>query len=326
MKQKVIIGFSVLLLLAVVFLIAKDLFTPSTQTDENPTEYNIDKFRQIDPSKICYQEIRQFNTGMDESHGIAIDDSNYVYITGNKQVSIFSKKGAKTGGFPIDSSAHCLTVDNNNLYLGIGNQIEHYRTSGEKIKTWNAFNTKSYLTSIAVNGDFIYAADAENNLILKYNKAGELQLTIGKRDTAKGVEGFVIPSLYFEIAFGAFNDMWVVNPGRHRLENYSGNGELQSSWGTTSMDLEGFAGCCNPAHLAILPNGEFVTYEKGLDRIKIYSQTGKFVCVVAGPESLTGSSDLNCSLAAIVNDLATDKDGNIYVLDANNKVMVFERK
>jgi hypothetical protein len=326
MKQKVIIGLSVLLLLAVVFLIAKDLFTSSTQNDENPTEYNIDKFRQIDPSKIGYQEIRQFNTGMDESQGIAIDESNKVYITGNKQVSIYDEKGAKTGGFRIDSSAHCLAIDNNNLYLGAGNLIEHYSTSGEKIKIWEAYNAKSFITSIAINGDFVYAADAENNLVLKYNKAGELMMTIGKRDTAKGVEGFVIPSLYFELAFGAFNDMWVVNPGRHRLENYSVKGELQSSWGTASMDLEGFAGCCNPAHTTLLPNGEFVTYEKGLDRIKIYNQTGKFQCVVAGPESFTGSSDLGCSLAAVVNDLATNKDGNIYVLDANNQVRVFAKK
>jgi hypothetical protein len=92
------------------------------------------------------------------------------------------------------------------------------------------------------------------------------------------------------------------------------------------MQLEGFAGCCNPVHLAILPNGNFITYEKGLDRIKIYGPTGNFECVVAGPGSFKGKSDFHCSQATLVNDMASDPEGNIYVLDAYNLVRIYARK
>ena len=33
-----------------------------------------------------------------------------------------------------------------------------------------------------------------------------------------------------------------------------------------------FFGCCNPAQLAVLPDGRFVTAEKGIPRVKIYSR------------------------------------------------------
>ena len=48
--------------------------------------------------------------------------------------------------------------------------------------------------------------------------------------------------------------------------------------------------------------------------------------MVAGPGSFKGKSDFHCSQATLVNDLTTDQDGNIYVLDAYNLVRVFKKK
>jgi len=71
--------------------------------------------------------------------------------------------------------------------------------------------------------------------------------------------------------------------------------------------LEGFAGCCNPSHFALLPGGGFVTSEKGLPRVKEYSPDGTLRTVVAGSEGFApGSVGL---------DLATDPGGRVYVLD-----------
>ncbi len=78
-----------------------------------------------------------------------------------------------------------------------------------------------------------------------------------------------------------------------------------------------FFGCCNPAHFAVLSDGRFVTAEKGLPRIKIYSPQGKFECVVAGQEQFP-------SIAA---DLAVDNHDRILVLDSNkSRILVFEPK
>ncbi|MBM3243119.1 hypothetical protein FJZ31_43220, partial [Candidatus Poribacteria bacterium] len=50
--------------------------------------------------------------------------------------------------------------------------------------------------------------------------------------------------------------------------------------GYLSMDIDGFCGCCNPVNFAMLPDGRFVTCEKGLPRVKIYDADGTFSGVV----------------------------------------------
>lgn len=325
MKQKLIILFSLLLLAAVVYLISKDLFTGSGKTEKNPCEYNLDKLKAIDTSLIKYKIFRHYRPSMARITGIALDENSNAYISGTKGVQVFDKDGNKTGGFTVDSTANCIALGpNKEVYLGVGNHVEKY-SQGALQKKWNTYGTKGYITSIAVRGKDVFVADAGNRLVLHYDAEGNLLNVIGKKD--KDFVGLIIPSLYLDVTIGQFNDIWVVNPGKHELENFTDKGVLRSSWGVPSMQLEGFAGCCNPIHFSILPNGYFVTYEKGLDRIKLYDQAGKFDCVVASPQSFTGKSEFHCSFATMVSDLAVDVQGNIYALDAtSNEVKVFERK
>jgi len=326
MKQKLIILFSLLLLGAVVYLISRDLFSSSSKTEKNPCEYNLDKLKAIDTSLIKYKEIRHFKPSMAKITGIALDEHSNAYIAGTSGVQVYDKDGKKTSSFTIDSTAICIAIGTGKeVYLGIGNHVEKYSHDGKLLKKWDTYKTKGYITSIAVRGNDVFVADAGNRLVLHYDENGKLLNTIGKKD--KDFIGLIIPSLYLDVAIDSFDDLWVVNPGKHELENFSDKSELRSSWGVPSMQLEGFAGCCNPIHFCILPNGYFVTYEKGLDRIKLYDQAGKFDCVVASPESITGKSVYHCSFATMVNDLAVDQQGNIYALDAtSNEVKVFGKK
>jgi hypothetical protein len=142
---------------------------------------------------------------------------------------------------------------------------------------------------------------------------------IGERNVGKGITGFVIPSAYLDVALDREGLLWAVNPGQHRLENYTLNGELRSSWERTSMELEGFCGCCNPIHIAILPNGSFVTSEKSIPRVKIHAPTGDFKTVVAPPELFSeGTTGL---------DLAVDSQERILVLDPLARVVrIFAKK
>jgi len=104
---------------------------------------------------------------------------------------------------------------------------------------------------------------------------------------AKNLHGFVIPSPYFDVAVNAQNELWVANTGMHSLQNYDENGSLLNSWEKISLEIEGFCGCCNPAQFTFLPDGRFVTSEKGMPRIKIYTSTGELESVVAAPDKFT---------------------------------------
>jgi len=126
---------------------------------------------------------------------------------------------------------------------------------------------------------------------------------------------------------GPGEDLWASNPGLHLLQNYDENGKLNTQWGETSIRLEGFAGCCNPVDFAILPDGKFVTYEKGMDRIKIYDRTGVFECVVSAPTTIDEAALTNCSIGSKFHDITVDAAGKIYALDDDAKMIrVFQKK
>jgi hypothetical protein len=328
MKQKLILGFSVLLLLAVIVLIGVDFFKGPPKERENPEIYSIDKLRKIDSSQICYVESIKRSTSLSDFKGIAIDDNLNVFVCSDREVQVYDKDWKKMHDFMVDSNVCCMALgEGGEIYLAMENHIEVFNLSGNRLAKWKIFNDLSLLTSLVAIGDDIYAADAGNKIVLRYDRKGDLFNTIGGKDKEKGVEGFIIPSLYFDVAAGPDHDLWVANTGRHELQNFSPQGDLVSSWGVASMQLEGFAGCCNPVHFAILPDGFFVTYEKGLDRIKLYNQGGKYSCVVSGPAKIDRESLTTCSVSSPVHDLAVDKEGKIYALDGESmRVRIFIRK
>jgi hypothetical protein len=129
---------------------------------------------------------------------------------------------------------------------------------------------------------------------LRYNRSGKFIRRIGKKDKARNIPGFVVPSPYFDLAIAPDGLLRVVNPGRHRVEAYTYDGDFELAWGETSMRIEGFCGCCNPVNFALLPDGKFVTSEKGLPRIKIYDVDGTFMEVVAGPEHFDKNQKASC--------------------------------
>ena len=326
MRQKITIVFSVLLLLLAVFLIARDLFQkPAALTNASCCGDDLVSMKQIDVALLGYTRTRTIETGVKGLTGIAVDENNRIFVCGNRQVLIFDQSGKKSGEFAVDSVTSCVATGSNEIYLGFGSGIACYTFAGEKKALWKPFNKEGLITSIAVNKNYVYAADAVSKLIIKYSTDGQLVQEIGKKDTLTGAPGFIIPSLYFDISFGDYNDLWAVNPGRLRLENYTIAGHYEAGWGIAASENSGFAGCCNPAHFAILPDGNFVTYEKGVDKIKVFDPTGRFLCFIAGAGTFKGNTDLQLN-GNLVKDLAAGSDGFVYVLDAYSQINIFRKK
>lgn len=325
MKQKIIIGFSVGLLLMAVFLIAKDLFRKSptlTQANYYADDYSI--MKKFDTTLLGYTRIKTIETNLKDLSGIAIDTEQNIYVSGTSEVVVYDSTGLRIRGFGLDTMANCIAVNGNDLYLGIGAAVGHYDIFGKQLKLWTAYSAEGFVSSIAVNNNSVYVADAMSRRLLKYSTDGTLTQEIGRKDSITGATGFIIPSMYFDLTFGAFNDLWVVNPGRLQIENYSTSGYLQSVWGKTPDGKNNFTGCCNPAQFAILPSGSFVTYEKGIDMVKVFDPTGQFVCLVAGAGSFKGNKDFQTGGYNLVKDLAIASNGNIYILDAHNQINVFK--
>ena len=286
----------------------------------NPFEYNIEYFKQNDADLNHYAEIRQLPIDLQKLNGIAIGPEDDLYVSGDQLYLIFDQNGNISNTINCGQPAISMSVDQNkDVYLGMTDHVQIYNRKGVQKTRWQSPGNKSLITSLKVTSQYVYVADAGNFIVWQYDKQGELTRRIGEKDKSKDIPGFIIPSPYFDLAVDPDGFLWVANPGRQSLENYTPEGDLRTSWGTPDMNIEGFCGCCNPSHISILDNGAFVTSEKGIARVKVYNRLGELVSVVAGPDQFTeGTVGL---------DLAVDSKNRIYVLDPTRKmVRIYEKK
>lgn len=314
--SRLIIGVSVI---GIVYFGYRAISENSKVIQENPFEYNIESFKQIDAELLHYSEINQIPLRFQQVSGIAVDLEDNIYVTGDENVLLMNNEGQLQSTISTSGTALCLDVDNNgNLYLGMTDHIEIYDRDGTKKAHWESLGDKALITSIATSNEYVFVADAGNRVVRKYDKSGNLLLRIGEKDESKDIPGCLIPGRFFDVSIDPDGFLWLVNSGRHSLENYTFAGDLRSTWGEYSMEIEGFCGCCNPSHITILDDGKFITSEKGIPRIKVYNRLGNLESVVAGPDKfIEGTEGL---------DIASDSNGKIYVLDPMKKaVRIFEK-
>jgi hypothetical protein len=141
--------------------------------------------------------------------------------------------------------------------------------------TWPTLGDRAHITSLAVDGDDVYIADAGNRQVVRYRDDVEVWR----------IDGFAVPSPYFDVAVRE-GRLWVADTGRHAMQCYDETGTKVEQFGATGLAIDRFCGCCNPCHFIVLADGRFVTAEKGLHRVKVLKADGTLDGVVAGAEQL----------------------------------------
>jgi len=308
MKQKWILWLALMLIVILIGLLAHDLFSGKRENLTNVYEYQLDKFKNVDSGILCYKEKLQIKLQGTDFGGIAVDRADNIYIASANLVQQYNKNGDFIFSFKIQDTALSIAIHpSREILIGMRNYLERYSEKGALIQQWEQFNKAAYFTSIAADDSSVFVADAGNKIVHRFNKDGKRIMEIGKKDKDKGIPGFFIPSPYFDVLFDKSGQLWAINTGRHAFEAYTIDGELITRWERTSMSIDGFSGCCNPTHVAVLSDGSFVTSEKGIARVKIHNKNGDFSCLVAGPDEFAeGTVGL---------DLAVDSKDRIILLD-----------
>lgn len=313
MNRKLIIAILLVLAAVIIGLIVADVMNsrPDKRPD-NPYEYSVDAFSSVDTALVKYEETLDFTFGDPELRGIAFA-GNRLYVVEDNFLLAVSPKGEKLLKSELPESPVCVTVSSEAVFIGFRNYIGRYTLDGQLVSNWEVLDDSTLITSLAVTDSLLFAADAGNRRVLRYRTDGTLTGSFtGKRDSAD-LHGFIIPSPYFELAINSDGELWVVNPGKHAFENYTFDGRLRGFWERTGMTVDAFSGCCNPAQMAVLPDGSFVTAEKGMVRIKVHKASGELLSVVAPPGIFTGETHAP--------DLAVSPEGHIYALDYERQMV-----
>lgn len=275
---------------------------------------------------VAWEESATFAVPMELPRAIALDANDRMHVIGDRLV-ILAADGAValrsdelTGDYrtiAIDAAgrvfvASFTAVDVLDLSSGVPVVESHRQIPGEGVE----------LTGIALTPEGLFVADAVECRVLRLPLDGPLPAA--DSDLEVFAAGFFVPSR-MELTATPDGDVVTVDPGRHQVQVRDGYGDVVRSFGKMGEGLTDFHGCCNPANIAVLPDGRTVTAEKGLaaTRVKIYDRQGQFEGAIAGP----GVFDYRPDGPPIILDVAVDSRGRVLVLDPSRRqVRVFTPK
>ncbi len=299
--------------------------------------YDLEAFEKTDPAQIGYRETGRIALKMLEPRNVAVGPDDKIYVAGDRAVQVFTPDGKRVRELTLAETPRAVAIGSphhktpGRTYVAMKDHVEVFDAEGTREAVWESLDERALLTSIAAAENDVYVANAGGRVVLRYDLQGKLVNRIGERDDLRHIPGFIIPSPFFAVAVAPDGLLRVTNPGGHRVEAYTPEGDLEQHWGKAAIDIQGFCGCCNPVGIAILPNGDVVTAEKGIPRVKVYNSEGEFVCVVAGPEVLLPTPSANAETRTEhklkVLALAADSRGRVLILDPGSRsVRIFQAK
>ena len=270
------------------------------------------------PGESTFNETARIHLNVANPSAFHADADGRILVAGENTILLLNSNGEERARHSINGLVHSMAKGPGNKFvLAFRSHLAIFDPQNASMEDWPSLGERSYLTAVAADERFIYAADAGNRVVLRYSQSRALLNRIGERDSERDVPGLVVPSPYFDLALDPSGALWVVNPGKHGLESYRPDGSPITSWYRPGADLSGFCGCCNPTHIAFRSDSSLVTLEKGLNRIKVTGPDLNIRGLVAGPRSGIGLRvDLGCAEKPAFRGLAVDSKDRILVLDA----------
>lgn len=298
-----------------------------------PFAYDVSRYRKVDPALIKYERVARFRCPKPDARRLSIGPDGRVYVAAANCICVLGSDGTPLAEIGCPDAARAVAVGpDGRVFAALRDHVEVFDPKGQRLAAWEAPKGRPFLTGIAVGAKDVFVADSGNRVIHRCDLEGKPRNRIGEKDAARNVPGLILPSPFLDVEIGPDGLLRVNNPGRHRVELYTPEGDLESWWGRPSIAIDGFCGCCNPVGLALLPDGRHVTFEKGLPRVKLYTAEGKFDCVVAAPDFFADIGAHESMMAADQTrygglDGAADARGRVFILElAGGEIHVMRAK
>jgi len=239
--------------------------------------------------------------------GIAAGPGDLIYALGDDEVRVFNSDGNPAGNWKTPAGALCLTVSpDKRVFLGFPGRVEIYASGGHRTGVFSVGEPgrPARVTAIKTFGSEILIADAEERYIRRCDAEGK---QIGAVGTQSKTGGFMLPNRALDMDISGDGVILAADSGRHRVTSWALDGKALGHFGKFGLrDTEDFVGCCNPVNLAVTPEGNVVTAEKVVARVKVYNHDGRLLALI-GPEHF----DPKCTHL----HLAVDSKGRILVAD-----------
>lgn len=246
--------------------------------------------------------------------GIAVDQRDQLYTVGDSELKVFDGGGALRRRWTTSRPGFSVAVaDDGSVYVGQTGQVEIFDAAGNLSTTWSDAGRLGQVTAIGFVNDNVLVGDAADRCIQRYDGGGRFLNNIGKDNRMKG---FRIPNGVVEFGVDGGGIIHAANPGKHRIERYTPEGELLGHIGRfDGLDPSGFTGCCNPTNLAVAGRERIYVTEKAGPRVKLLDFDGNLQAVIATDVFDPNSKNM---------DIAVDSNGRVFVVDTVKlEILVF---
>ncbi|UCF37446.1 MAG: hypothetical protein JSU96_00820, partial [Acidobacteriota bacterium] len=234
--------------------------------------------------------------------GITIGPGELIFAVGDSEVKVYDASGRLQRRWQTGSPGLSVAVSNGKVYVGQEKQLEIFDLEGNLLNRWQDPDRLGAVTAIQVVDSSILVADARDRSIRRFDEDGQFLNNIGKENRMKG---FNIPNGTLDFSVDHNSVIHACNPGKHRVERYTLDGELLGHIGRFGgIDPRGFQGCCNPTNVAVSGQGDVYVTEKAGPRAKVLNSAGELLAVIATDEFDPNSMNM---------DLVVDSKGRVYV-------------
>lgn len=232
-----------------------------------------------------------------------MDAEDRLLVLGDREVKRFADE-TLDARFATRDVGWSMFVDDQCIWVGTQGAVDRYDAAGNFVDSIRDEAHLGRITSLAVRGPVLLAADATNRTIHVYRN-GAWSAEIGQDVNTRG---FMLPNGVLDLALDEDRATFVVaHPQKHRVERYSLAGEMLHKFGRFGMaDPADFGGCCNPTNITTTVDGMIAVSEKAPPRVKLFTRDGQF---------LTQSTDRWFDANTKNIDLAADRQGRLYATD-----------
>lgn len=297
-------------LLACVFL------APLAGCEEAVFPYRTEALYAVDPGLVSHVEIAAWPVPVPLPAFLAVRPDGALIVVGGRSGAILDTNGTVQARFGWQGPAATAVAAgaDGHTFVGAGNCVVAVDSS-RQATAWDSLGETASIAGMAASSNQVWLCDAAQRVVWRFDYEGRLLGQLPPPGAPRELS-FVVPSPSFAAAAATGGCFWVVNPGRFQLQRHAADGRLLDKWAAPGMTTPGFSGCCNPAFLALLPNGDLLTSEKKIPRLKIYSPDGTFRSVVVPPASLPGDEG---------RPVTVDRAGRVLVLDGS-RIRIFARR
>lgn len=231
--------------------------------------------------------IREHRIELPFSNCTSFTVDEFIFAAAENSIYRINEEGSVTGIIKLPNYIQSLTsMGKNRIIAAAGSSLYIIDFAKNSSSLFTTLGNESIITSLKYTHNKVYAADAGQKIVYIFSIKGMLLQVLSFSEK----HPLLLPSPNFDIGINEDESIWITNTGNHKIDLYSNSGEYIRSTG--SADMNSFTGCCNPVKIELISGNRIVTWEKGLNRISIYTSEGKREASIFTNQLFSNSKEL----------------------------------